>query len=49
VTNLLKIAGFNKFTYWQTIFTLPADIKSVHEAQKGFGRGGFVVIAARNK
>ncbi len=49
VADLLKSIGFNKFTYCQTTFTLPANMKSVHKVQKGFGRGGFVVISARNK
>lgn len=49
VTNLLKSTGFNSFTCWQTIFTLPADMKSVHKMRKSFGRGGFVIITARNK
>jgi len=47
VTRLLKKAGFHSFTHWQTIFTLPADMKSVHKVKKGFGSGGFVVIAGK--
>jgi len=47
VVCLLKNAGFGKFSFWQTIFELPGDMKSVHKARKGFGRGGFVVITAQ--
>jgi len=44
---LLKNAGFNTLNYWQTIFTLPVNMKKIHKERKGFGKGGFVVIAAR--
>jgi len=47
LTNLLKGTGFDNFTYRQTIFTLPSNMRSIHKTQKGFGRGGFVVISAR--
>ncbi|MBN1526409.1 MAG: class I SAM-dependent methyltransferase [Candidatus Omnitrophica bacterium] len=46
---LLRRAGFNKLTYWQTVFTLPADMRSVHKARKGFGKGGFAVISGRRR
>jgi ubiquinone/menaquinone biosynthesis C-methylase UbiE len=45
-TKLLSGAGFRKFSYYQTLFNLPSEIKSVQKTLKGFGRGGFVVIAA---
>jgi len=45
VMNLLKEAGFIKFFYYQTIFKLPDKIDSVEMPQKGFAKGGFVVIS----
>jgi len=47
LTELLKSAGFGKIIYWQTIFALPSDMKGAHKELKGFGKGGFAVIAAR--
>jgi ubiquinone/menaquinone biosynthesis C-methylase UbiE len=49
ITGLLDSAGFSKFSYYQTLYNIPDEIKSVQEPQKGFGRGGFVVIAAKKK
>ncbi|MDP8216823.1 MAG: methyltransferase domain-containing protein [Candidatus Kaelpia imicola] len=46
VTDLLDIVGFNKFDCYQTIFDLPDKIRSIEEPQKGFNRGGFVVVSA---
>ena len=45
ITDLLKNAGFSEFSYYQTLYKLPAEIKSVERPRKGFGRGGFVVIS----
>jgi len=47
VTNLLKDTGFDKFSYYQTIFKSPGKLTSIENPQKGYGRGGFVVIRAR--
>jgi len=47
VTGLLKETGFACFSYYQTISILPDTMDSVEKPQKGFGKGGFVVIAAR--
>ncbi|MCK4520157.1 MAG: class I SAM-dependent methyltransferase [Candidatus Omnitrophica bacterium] len=47
VTDLLKVAGFNRFSFLQTIFQLPDKMKSIEKPQKGFGKGGFVVIDAQ--
>ena len=47
VTNLLKATGFDKFSYYQAILKSPEKITSIENLQKGFGRGGFVVISAR--
>jgi len=44
VVNLLKATGFNKFSSYQTIFQSPEKMKSINKPQKGFGKGGFVVI-----
>lgn len=47
ISNLLKAGGFNHLTYFQTIFKLPEEINSIEKSQKGFGKGGFVVIGAQ--
>jgi len=39
--------GFADFVYYQTLFVLPDQLTSVEEPQKGYGRGGFVVVKAR--
>ncbi|MBL7073355.1 MAG: class I SAM-dependent methyltransferase [Candidatus Omnitrophica bacterium] len=49
LTELLKTANFNNFSHYQTIFKNPKEIKSVESAKKGFGEGGFVVIAAEKQ
>ncbi|MBU1853696.1 MAG: class I SAM-dependent methyltransferase [Candidatus Omnitrophica bacterium] len=49
LTELFKTAGFNRFTYCQTVFHLPDKIKSIEKPKKDFGKGGFVVISARAK
>jgi ubiquinone/menaquinone biosynthesis C-methylase UbiE len=47
LTTLLKKAGFNRFSYCQTLFTLPDNMNGVERPKKGFGKGGFVVISAK--
>jgi len=49
VTELLEESDFSSFSYYQTISILPNDMKSVEKPKKGFGKGGFVVIAAKKK
>jgi hypothetical protein len=49
ITKLLKDADFYKFSYYQTLYNLPTEIKSVQKPRKGFGKGGFVVIAAKKR
>ena len=49
VTELLEESDFSSFSYYQTISILPNDVKSVEKPKKGFGKGGFVVIAAKKK
>jgi SAM-dependent methyltransferase len=44
---LLKEAGFARFSYYQTLSTLPGMMRSVERPKKGFGKGGFVVIAGK--
>lgn len=46
LTQLLKATGFNRFSYYQTIYKTPNKIKSIQDATKGFGKGGFAVIGA---
>ena len=49
LVKLLKKVGFDGFTYYQTLFTLPDKVKSLQKPRKGFGKGGFVVIKATKK
>jgi len=49
LVNLLKESGFDKFSYYQTLFTFPDKIKSIERSRKGFGKGGFVVIRAKKQ
>jgi ubiquinone/menaquinone biosynthesis C-methylase UbiE len=49
VTNLLKMSGFGRITYYQTIYKFPDKINSVEKSKKGFGEGGFVVLSAKKK
>ena len=49
ITDLLKDTGFQKFSYYQTLYDLPAEIKSVQKPRKGFGQGGFIVISGKKK
>jgi len=46
---MLRAAGFNDFSYYQTIFNYPDKLRVVEKAQKGYGKGGFVVISALEK
>ena len=45
IADLLDSTGFSKFSYYQTLYDFPDEIKSVQKLQKGFGKGGFVVIS----
>lgn len=49
VTGLLDAEGFDRFSYYQTIFKFPDEVNSIEKPQKGFGKGGFVVIKAVKK
>ncbi|MFA6358035.1 MAG: methyltransferase domain-containing protein [Candidatus Omnitrophota bacterium] len=44
VTDLLKMSGFSRIAYYQTIYKFPNKIDLVERPKKGFGRGGFVAI-----
>jgi len=48
-SNLLENAGFSGFSYYQTLYKLPAKIKSIQKPRKGFGKGGFIVISGKKK
>jgi len=47
--DLLKTQGFDGFSYRQTLFKYPRAMDSVERVKKGFGKGGFIVISARNR
>ena len=47
ISELLKVVGFNKITYDQTLFNYPNKLNSIEKTRKGFGKGGFVVVSAR--
>jgi len=49
LTGLLKSAGFDDVSYFQTLYDLPEKITSVQNVRKGYGNGGFVVIKAGKK
>lgn len=49
ITGLLRDTGFSNFSYYQTLYKLPTEIKSVQKPRKGFGQGGFVVISGEKK
>lgn len=49
VANLLKMSGFGRITYYQTIYKFPDKMNLVEKPKKGFGKGGFVVISAKKK
>ena len=45
IIKLLKNNKFGNFSFYQTIFNLPEEIKTIEAPLKGYGKGGFVVIA----
>ena len=46
VKDLLKATGFSRFSYYQTLFKSLNKINLIEKPQKGFGKGGFVVVSA---
>lgn len=49
LNQLLKTAGFDSFSYYQTIFRLPERMDSIERPRKGFDKGGFIVVSARKR
>jgi ubiquinone/menaquinone biosynthesis C-methylase UbiE len=47
LTELLRVAGFKSFSYYQTLFSFPDEITKVEKPLKGFDRGGFIVVGAK--
>lgn len=45
IRTLLKKAGFQKFSFWQTLFNTKEE--TVEKPLEGFGKGGFGVIKAQ--
>lgn len=45
VTDLLKMTGFGRISYYQTVYKFPDEMISVEKPKKGFGKGGFVIIS----
>ena len=46
LSDLIKAAGFGKFSYYQTLSKIPDKMNSIEKPEKGFGKRGFVVIGA---
>ena len=46
VSGMLEKARFRNLSYCQTLFALPDRINAVERFEKGFGKGGFVVVSA---
>jgi len=49
LTGLLVSEGFSDISYWQTMYDLPEKINFIQKTEKGYGKGGFIVIAAQKK
>lgn len=47
VIHLLKETGYTQLSHYQTLFKLPGEINTIETPQKGFGKGGFCVIAGK--
>ena len=47
VVALLKNTGFGNFSFVQTVFYLPENIREVQPVMEGYGEGSFVVIKAQ--
>ncbi len=48
LTRLLNSQGFSNLFFHQTIFSLPSELNKADSIKNGFGKGGFVVVGARN-
>jgi len=49
LTDLLKMTGFSRISYYQTIYKFPDKMHSVEKPKKGFGKGAFVVISGEKR
>jgi len=49
VVNLLKMSGFGRISYYQTIYKFPDKMNSVEKPKKGFSKGAFVVISGEKR
>ena len=47
LTQIMTNAGFENFSYHQTLFQTLESPEAQEPVEKGFGRGGFVVISGR--
>jgi len=47
VREMLEENRFKNLSYWQTLFRLPDEINFIEKPQRGFGKGGFVVVCAK--
>lgn len=47
LTELLKTMGFNITSHYQTMFTFPDKMNSIDQPQRGFSRGGFIIMSAQ--
>jgi len=47
VTALLRALNFKRILCYQTVFKLPSKMNSIEKLQRGFGKGGFVIITAK--
>ena len=45
IVKLLEDNNFSKFSFYQTIFNLPEEVKTIEAPLEGYGKGGFVVIS----
>jgi len=49
LTEILTSLGFKQIKYYQTLFNLPTQIKTIQKPHQGFGKGGFVVISGKKE
>lgn len=47
LTRIMAVAGFENFRYHQTLFQPLANLDAPEPVEKGFGRGGFVVVSGK--
>ena len=45
IVKLLKDNKFGKFSFYQTIFNLPEEVKTIEAPLEGYGKGGFIIIS----